>query len=225
MWSCVGSFSPSLIQTCASAVHSDSQGPSHDTQSPSLASEAGSLGGGGGVGLGGGGGHFPAPLYLVVFRVNKIPFPMERILLARHGRGAVLAVPSPLVDEVHGVEGPPQLKLWGGGVRSEKRGVRSQFQTHPGVQTHLVRRRAQVHHLERSSAVPVEVKPTGVGTTRPTLSTATLRFIPVDRVLVWQIGGRSGGGGRAGHKDGRKNGRKERHGRGRGRHAGRQVTL
>ena len=119
----------------------------------------------------------------------------------------------------------PIEALGGGGVRSEERGVRSQFQTHPGVQTHLVRRRAQVHHLERSSAVPVEVKPTGVGTTRPTLSTATLRFVAVDRVLVWQIGGRSGGGGRAGHENGRKNGRKERHGRGRGRHADRQVTL
>lgn len=77
----------------------------------------------------------PGSVVLGCVQVNKIPFAMERILLARHGRGAVLAVPSPLVDEVHGMEGPPQLKLWGGGVRSEERGVRSQFQTHPGVQT------------------------------------------------------------------------------------------
>ena len=119
----------------------------------------------------------------------------------------------------------PIEALGGGGEKGGERGQVPVPDPSGRPNSHLVRRRAQVHHLERSSAVPVEVKPTGVGTTRPTLSTATLRFVAVDRVLVWQIGGRSGGGGRAGHENGRKNGRKERHGRGRGRHADRQVTL
>ena len=125
-----GKFLPLLIQTCASAVHR-SQGPPRYAVTV-LGVEADSLGGGGGVGR--------RRWYTSRLRCtwlcsgNKIPFIWNGFSCSPRS-WCSLGRPQSTGRRGARDGGASPIEALGGGVRSEERGVRSHFQTHPGVQT------------------------------------------------------------------------------------------